>query len=59
MKKAEIRRLIRKLSRRRHRHLKHMIYYTQWPLSYRDELSQDRQAIHELTKELDGLIAKL
>lgn len=59
MNKQEIRRLIRKLSRRRHKHLKHMIYYMRWPASYRDELSQDRQWIYELTKEIDALLLKL
>lgn len=59
MKPSEIRRLIRKLSRRRHRHLKRMIYWKQWPSIHRDELADAQRRMEDLTKEIATLLAKL
>jgi len=56
---SEVKRMIRKLSRRRHRVLKSLLRKSSWPATYRDEIRGCRSEISDLTNEINTLMGRL
>jgi hypothetical protein len=59
MNKSEIKKMIRKLSRRRHNLLKHLIVLMDYPLSNAKAIQATKNNMQNLNEELNNLLVRL